>query len=97
MDAMNEKWYKDNIEEPLRDIVRLLRNNGVNTECSCGHELSIQYQYIAEGTTKIIHDLVYSYLFEHGLSLNYTITISVSIKNGFVYSTGDIKFNKWGK
>ena len=39
-------WYLETIEEPLRDIVRALRNNGVNTECSCGHEMYIQCQSV---------------------------------------------------
>lgn len=30
-------WYEENIEEPLRDLVKLLRDNGFNTTCSCGH------------------------------------------------------------
>lgn len=29
-------WYEC-VEEPLRDLVRLLRNNGFNTTGSCGH------------------------------------------------------------
>lgn len=29
-------WYSG-IEEPLRELVKLLRNNGVNTTSSCGH------------------------------------------------------------
>ena len=28
-------WYKDNVEPGVRDLVQLLRDNGVNTECSC--------------------------------------------------------------
>lgn len=39
-------WYKENIEEEIRDIVRLLRDNGINTECSCGHDMYIQCQYV---------------------------------------------------
>ncbi len=31
-------WYEENIEEPIRPLVHLLRENGFNTECSCGHE-----------------------------------------------------------
>lgn len=31
-----EKWY-DCIEEPLKELVYTLRNNGFNTICSCGH------------------------------------------------------------
>ena len=37
-------WYSQ-IEEPIRELVRLLRNNGFNTFCSCGHEKSIQIEY----------------------------------------------------
>jgi hypothetical protein len=39
MDSENrgmEDWY-DRIEEPLRELVRLLRNEGFNTTCSCDH------------------------------------------------------------
>jgi len=27
----------DQIEEPLKELVKLLRDNGFDTECSCGH------------------------------------------------------------
>lgn len=37
-------WYALNIEEPVREIVRALRKRGINTECSCGHKLYIQFQ-----------------------------------------------------
>ena len=40
---MND-WYKQ-IEEPIRELVQLLRNNGFNTTCSCGHEMSIQMEW----------------------------------------------------
>ena len=33
-------WYSQ-IEPEIRDLVRLLRNNGFNTTCSCGHEMTI--------------------------------------------------------
>ena len=33
---MSEDWYQ-RIEEPLKNLVKLLRNNGFNTFCSCGH------------------------------------------------------------
>ena len=32
-----ENWYK-HIEKPVRELVKLLRNNGFNTTCSCGHK-----------------------------------------------------------
>lgn len=34
-------WYH-NLEEPVRKIVKELRNNGINTICSCGHGMWIQ-------------------------------------------------------
>ena len=30
-------WYEENIEEPIRPLVKLLRDNGFNTTTSCGH------------------------------------------------------------
>ncbi len=30
-------WYEENIEEPIRSLVKLLRDNGFNTTSSCGH------------------------------------------------------------
>ena len=32
-------WYDENIEEGIRYIVKLLRDNGFNTTCSCEHEM----------------------------------------------------------
>ena len=37
-------WY-DQIEEPVRGLVKLLRNNGFNTICSCGHEMYVQMEW----------------------------------------------------
>jgi glutamate racemase len=37
-------WY-DQIEKPVRELVRLLRNNGFNTTSSCGHEMWIQMEW----------------------------------------------------
>lgn len=42
-----ENWYEKYIEPEIRDVVRLLRNNGVNTECSCGHQMWVQFQVIS--------------------------------------------------
>jgi len=36
-------WYQ-NIEKPVRKLVKLLRNNGFNTTCSCGHEMFIELE-----------------------------------------------------
>ena len=36
---LNDFWR--GIEEPIRDTVKLLRDNGFNTVCSCGHTMTI--------------------------------------------------------
>ena len=75
-------WYEDNIEEEVRSLVKLLRDNGFNTECSCGHEKYIQCQYGLDGEIQRLHKLlcVSGYL-------NYTITITIKVDNGHQYST----------
>lgn len=35
-------WYNQ-IEEPIKKLVKLLRNNGFNTFCSCGHKNPLPY------------------------------------------------------
>ena len=36
-----EDWY-DGLEPGVREVVRLLRDNGFNTRCSCEHNMEIQ-------------------------------------------------------
>lgn len=31
-------WYAQKVEPSIREAVKLLRNRGFNTTCSCGHE-----------------------------------------------------------
>jgi hypothetical protein len=38
----SEDWY-ERIEPEIRELVRLCRNNGFNTTCSCGHEMYIEF------------------------------------------------------
>jgi len=38
------EWYIQNIEEPIREVVYKLRNSGVNTICSCGHKMWVQFE-----------------------------------------------------
>jgi len=81
-----EEWYSC-IEEPLKELVYLLRNNGFNTECSCGHELYIQCQFILEGEIKRLHDLLF-----HNGYLNYEINIIIKVMEGHTYPSLDIRF-----
>jgi hypothetical protein len=80
-------WYVNTIEAPVRELVYFLRNNGFNTECSCGHEMYIQCQYIPEGTILQLHNLIYGYLYDNKLPITYTITTIVKVIDGIVYPT----------
>ena len=83
-------WYEENIEEPVRDLVRVLRNNGFNTECSCGHEKYIQCQYVLDGEIKRLHNLLYCYFVEKGKSINYELCIRVIVNDGHLNRTLEI-------
>jgi len=41
-------WYEEHIEEPIRPLVKLLRDNGFNTLGSCGHGMWVQFLYTPE-------------------------------------------------
>ena len=68
-------WYNQNIEEPVREIVRHLRDNGFNTVSSCGHEMEIQCSYIVDGEIKRLHDLIWNFLHESKQEITFTITV----------------------
>ena len=78
-------WYEDNIEEGVRDVVKLLRDNGFNTECSCHHEMYVQCQYSPDGQIHRLHRL----LFNNGFR-NYEIAMTHTVTNGHSYDTMDI-------
>ena len=75
-------WYEENIEEGIRDVVRLLRDNGFNTECSCHHEMTIQCQYIVDGSVQRLHDLLYNYLSERNEEASYRLTMVCEVQKG---------------
>lgn len=52
MPEMSELHFYGDVEEGVREWVRLLRNAGLNTECSCHHEGYIQCQSL-DPTTEI--------------------------------------------
>lgn len=81
-------WYDEHIEEPIRKIVHLLRDNGFNTECSCGHEMYVQCQYIIDGEPQRLHNLLYNNGYR-----NYNIEIEINVKDGHLFSTIKICMN----
>jgi hypothetical protein len=59
-------WYEQVIEEPIRNIVRILRNNGINTISSCGHRMWIECEvYDAEAELRKIYDALTEFGYYH--------------------------------
>ncbi len=46
-------WYEREIEEPIRPLVKLLRDNGFNTVFSCGHEMYCESEYCGQDLTRL--------------------------------------------
>lgn len=77
-------WYDENIEEPIRDLVKLLRDNGFNTQCSCGHEMYVECQYpMGEGGEMFRLDQL---LYNNGYE-NYEISINLIRSKGYILSS----------
>jgi len=68
-------WYEESIEEPIRGIVRALRDNGVNTTCSCGHKMYVEADIIPDGMLQTIHKTLFNYLAENDREIKYSATI----------------------
>lgn len=84
-------WYERKIEEPVRDLVRFLRNNGINTECSCGHDMYIQCQVFLDGELQELHRLLYNYFNERKEKVNFDIDLRHTVKDGCPFTSLDIK------
>jgi len=51
-------WYDETIEEPVRAVVKLLRNNGFNTICSCGHTGVVEMEWYQDYEITKLWDLL---------------------------------------
>ena len=80
-------WYEQNIEAGIRKEVKLLRDNGFNTECSCAHEMHVQCQYVVDGEIQRLHEV----LFNNGYR-DYTVGIELRVVEGHSYSHLQIDF-----
>lgn len=82
---MTDEFY-DQIEEPIRDLVRKLRDNGINTICSCGHKMYIQADVAPDSFLQTMHKTTYCWLIEEkGMpEPNYTVDIHLSVTRGIV-------------
>lgn len=64
-----------NTEAPIRKLVKQLRDNGVNTTCSCGHKMYIEADISPDSMLYTIHKTVFNYLAENKMEVKYIITI----------------------
>lgn len=69
-------WY-DSIEPGVRDLVKLLRNNGINTYYSCGHAMVIEAENYQDDEVTTIYNL----LVENGYD-NFIIELNLYQKPG---------------
>lgn len=67
---MVKDWYGMKIEKPIRNLVKLLRDNGFNTICSCGHTPKPYVQM--ESSSEYDINKLYNLLVENGFK-NFTI------------------------
>lgn len=79
-------WY-DYIEPGIKPMVKLLRDNGFNTICSCEHEMYVECEMTTDGKLKRLDDL----LFNNGFR-NYSIIFEVRRIEGHSYSSIRVEF-----
>lgn len=72
-------WYEEYIEEGIRGIVKLLRDNGFNTTWSCHHEMCVQGDLMLDGEMNRLHKVLYN----NG-HREYTIEQLVHVENGYI-------------
>jgi hypothetical protein len=79
-------WYDFYIEEPIREIVHQLRDNGINTECSCGHRMYVQCAYWDKDE---LLSRVYIVMCNIGIK-NYQIILNEDVRDGYKFSYFDL-------
>ena len=82
-------WYEEYIEAGIRDAVRLLRDNGFNTTCSCEHEMIVQGDLVEDGELNRLHNL----LTGNG-HRNYKATITLEAVDLWPICRFEIQFQK---
>ena len=77
-------WYEEYIEGPIRDLVKLLRENGFNTQCSCGHEMYVECQYpmMDDGEIFRLDQLLYNNGYK-----DYEISMILERSNGYILTS----------
>jgi len=86
-------WY-DTIEEPVRNIVKMLRENGINTQCSCGHDMYIQCEFYPGYDTQHLHIILCNYFHKYHQEPNFRIESLIEMKNSNLHCGLNIYFPK---
>jgi len=63
--TITNDWYETHIEEPIRPLVKLLRDNGFNTTCSCGHKLYVEMEQYCDGDVSRLYNLLWENGYKH--------------------------------
>ncbi len=89
-------WYEEYIEEPIRPLVMLLRDNGFNTTSSCGHDMWVEMEFVNDGDLSILQEL----LRENGYGYFRIIATVEKHKDLYYYGRGmrvELLVNKKGE
>ena len=88
---MNGLFWKG-IEKSIRDAVRLLRDNGFNTVCSCGHKMYVDIELVGH-MDKV--ERMTNLLLENGYK-TFKIECTLQVpSDGFWIRRATIHFNNW--
>lgn len=80
-------WYDEYIEEGVRDIVKFLRENGINTYCSCHHSMQIQCDTVLDGAMQHLHNILYAYFSGREEPISYELVFRHRVENGYIVQT----------
>jgi len=69
--------FYDSLEPEIRELVRVLRDNGINTTSSCGHKMYVEADVIPDGLLHTMHRAVFNYLAETKQDISYSITVTL--------------------
>lgn len=69
-------WYEQ-IEEGIRDVVKILRDNGFNTTCSCHHDMEVMVNMFHDGEMMRLHNTLYNSGFA-----NYALQWCMNVEDG---------------
>lgn len=83
--------FKAVIEAGIWPVVKALRDAGINTECSCEHEMYVQCQTL--DPTEDIRTIYNVLVGELGIN-TYTVSIENRVDDGHQYPTLDIRLPK---